>query len=292
MPELVWAGYGKYRGWAYYGSRSTRALVVPGDEWATKALRVVAAPESGKVDAVQCYDAGVMSAGPFQATAHYGVLQRLLAMLQRADFALFERHVGEVLWQRSWSAVWGASDSWDARGKYAFYSLDAPETPLKARADLQRILLGGSDGVQWTRGQTAHAKAWVLSLVALLREESLWPTVARECAWMLGRYMHPGAKPVLDRVEPEPGVLRAVYLQFAVNHPAGALRLLKGVVGHYDERPDLLPATPVNVTSSMLQRARTRNDDGNPFRIPDTFPARARVVEKMLPGEFDYWQPS
>lgn len=291
-PKLVWASYGKRSGWAHWGKNSALSLVVPGDEFATKAVRIAAAAEGGKIDAVQCYDTGIMSAGPLQGTARFGLLQRLLARMQRLDFPRFESYFGEIMYERSWVAVWGSTEAFDARGKFAFYSLDDPTTPLKSMAELERILLGGSDGRKWSRQQSGYAKAWMYPFVRILQDPVFLPCVANESAWIVQRYLHPKAKPILDRIEPTPGLLRATYLSFAINHPAGALRLLRETVKEYDDRPHLLPPTPENITASMLQGCRMRDMEGNPHRLPNTFPARANSLRKPLEAEFGFWQPS
>jgi len=291
-PRVTWASYGKRRGWAHWGERSALHLVVPGDEWMTKAVRVAAAAEGGKLDAVQCYDAGIMSAGPLQGTAAWGYLQRLLGRMQEHDFDRFANHVGEVLYQRSWSAIWEAPVGIFTRGGYAFFTLDHHsdrQDPNDTRPELQKILLGGSDGVTWSKEQLDHAEAWVRALVGLLRDPWFEPVVAEESAWILRRFLWSKAVPYLERFESAPGILRAAYLAFAINHPAGALRLLKGTVeGLCDEPLEGAPSpSPDGAVQYMLTAARARH-----YRTPNTFPARAKAIHTALAREFDYWAPT
>jgi len=291
-PRLTWASYGKRRGWAHWGEQSALRLVVPGDEWMTKAVRVAAAAEGGKLDAVQCYDAGIMSAGPLQGTAAWGYLQRLIGRMQAHDFERVADHIAEVMYERSWSAVWEAPVGVFTRGGYAFYTLDrdsALQDPSDTRPELCRILLGGSDGVTWSKEQSDHAKAWVRALVGLLRDPRFAPVVAEESAWILRRFLWSKAVPYLERVESEPGVLRAAYLAFAINHPAGALRLLKGSVdASFDPQfSEHLPPTAEGCVQYMLTAARARH-----YRTPNTFPARAKAIHTALAHEFDFWAPT
>lgn len=291
-PRVTWASYGKRRGWAHWGEQSALRLTVPGDEWMTKAVRVAAAAEGGKLDAVQCYDAGVMSAGPLQGTAAWGYLQRLIGRMQAHDFERVTDHLGEILYERSWSAIWEAPVGAFTRGGYAFYSLDHEtdrQDPNDTRPELCRILLGGSDGVTWNKEQSDHAKAWVRGLVGLLRDPTFAPVVADECAWILRRFLWSKAVPYLERVESVPGILRAAYLAFAINHPAGALRLLKGTVALlYDEPLERAPdPTPDGTVAAMLVAAQ-----GRQYRTPNTFPARAKAIHKALGREFDFWAPT
>jgi hypothetical protein len=291
-PKLVWTGYGGYKGWAHWGTQTAAKLEVPGDEWLTKAVRIAARAEGNRCDGCQCYDSGIMTIGPLQATAAFGYLQHFVGKLMRYDFQRFDYHVGEVMFERSRSTVWGATEGLFTRGGFAFYSIDKPaddQSPTDTRPELQRILLGGSDGKSWTRQQTERAAHWVRSFVSLLRDPTFEAAIAEECGWMLRRFLWSKAVPYLDQIESEPGLLRATYLAFAINHPAGALRLLKGSVEAMTDSKFAkhLPPTPENVAGFMLQSARQRE-----YRTPNTFPLRAKQIAKGLSVEFGYWEPS
>jgi len=279
-----WVSYEKRHGWMWAGEVGADRLVVAGDAWATRAVRLTAHAEGGRADMVQCYDAGVMSAGPLQATARFGLLQRLLARIQAVDFRRFEAVMGDVMYGRSAVAVWGSTPAWDARGAFAFFSLSDPTTPLKSRDELEQILLGGSDGTAWLQDQAAWARHWVESLAMLLRQDWVIPVVAEECAFALGRFVSPEAEAILGRVEPEPGVLRAVHASFAVNHPAAAMRVLAEAAKEAGEG-----AGPEAVVRSVLAIAGAPRELGNPCRVPSTFLDRAAVVGRQLGPIFGAW---
>jgi hypothetical protein len=175
--------------------------------------------EGGHVDMVQCYDAGIMTAGPLGFTALTGTLASLLALvpsnllIKYLGVLFEERHVGLQT-----DPAYGPAF---VRG---LYSMDV---------DMRReVFLGGSDGVTWTDNQKDIAYAWVRAFRDLLCDPAAHRATTKAASTVLRTYLTPTAKTLLAFVLPNPPsavALRraaACFLGYAVNNPKGADRLL------------------------------------------------------------------
>lgn len=203
-----------------------------GDFW-TMAVRVACAAEGGHVDMVQCYDAGILSAGPLGFTVAFDTLPKLLAEIARSTLA---QYLGDCFAER---AICLQSDP--AHGAPRFVRGLRP----LSKTELREVFLGGSNGITWTNEQKQIAFDWVVAFNALLADPSTHRATARASGKVLSSYVTPEAAQLLAFAgsnPPSPPMLRraaACFLSYAVNHPRGAGRLLKAAGGDADRMMEI-----------------------------------------------------
>lgn len=257
--EPKWQVYGSFEGWQWEGTVLPRVLV--GQSWGVKAVRVVAAAEGGKVDMVQCYDAGIMTAGPLGATARFGTLQ---AMLGAIPMHVLQQHLGDVFEEAG-------------VGLHVAPGVSAVLTrglrPVTDLAELQDVFFAGSDGRAWNGEQVDFAERWVRSLAALLQDPASHPGVTTASVNTLMRYVQP-AKEALgwSAMHPEPPTpegrkAAACWGAFAINNPTGAQRLLQAA-----------RARGALSAESLLSEAQAPG-------YPATFPQRVGRTRRALDAE-------
>lgn len=222
-----------------------------GDFW-TQATRVACTAEGGHVDMVQCYDAGIMSAGPLGFTAAFGTLAILLA---EQPSALLETCVGDLFAERCMGL---RTDP--ARGQPAFVRGVRQMT----HDELVEAFLGGSNGIEWTEDQRKLAHKWTVSLQVMLSQPASLRSTANAASKTLRTYLNAEAARLLAFTGQQPPSLlqlrRAAgcYLAYAVNNPRGALRLLKAA-GPDADRMLEIAARPGAWPETFAQRTgRTR----------------------------------
>jgi len=147
-----WVRYGNRHGWMWRGVVPARDLA--GATFLVQAARVTCIAEGGNVDMVQCYDAGIFSAGPLGATAAFGTLARLLADIPAN---LREQYLGELCEERC-------------------VGFDGTTFRLGLRAatpdDLRRVFLANGDKTTWgpTDPEAIIARRWVEAFAAMLAD--------------------------------------------------------------------------------------------------------------------------
>ena len=253
MSELrdpQWVQYGSRHGWMVTGVVPATNLA-GGDFWA-QAARVACMAEGGRVDMVQCYDAGIMSAGPLGFTAATGTLAALLAE-QPPD--LLEQCLGDLFAEKSMGlrADKAMGIPVFTRGLHAM-----------SKAELVDAFLGGSDGVTWTHEQQALAHKWAVSLQFLLERPASSRSTASATGKVLRTYLSNDAANLLAFTAGQPPSrteLRraaACFLAYAVNNPRGALKLLNAA-GPDADRMMAIAAHPGAWPETFSQRTgRTR----------------------------------
>lgn len=219
MSGPSWVRYGERHGWMLTGSVPASKLA-GADFWA-QAVRVACIAEGGHVDMVQCYDAGIMSAGPLGFTAAFGTLAALLAAMPPAK--LVERlgglFAGQCMGLRTDPAL----------GPPAFVRGLVPMTA----DELRGVFLGGSDGVTWDEDQKEVARLWTVALGDLLADPATFRSTSSAATKTLRSYLGAEAAQLLAFSGSNPPTLTALrraaacFLSYAVNNPRGALRLLK-----------------------------------------------------------------
>lgn len=249
-----WTTYGKMSGWVEWGARPVKEL--GGKDYWSKATRVCCAAEGGKIDMVQCYDGGIMTAGPLGATAKFGYLQLLLGKALEHGGTKFIDHMHRAMYPMEGTIsfvvrVPGLDERYVMRSAYR------PEADATSDMALRDIFLAGSDSITWSLEQKAVALRWVECLTNLLRDHDFDPVVLKVSEKMLR-----GFAGGLPNFMSQPVELSIAFLAFAINHPAGAKRLIN------DANFDL---------DAMLRMAKLRSD-----RWPTTFIVRAPKIEKAL----------
>lgn len=266
-----WTKYGKLSGWVEWGKRDAAKL--PGVDFWSRAVRVAAAAEGGKVDMVQCYDAGIMTAGPLGATARFGWLQRLLAKCLESDAQRFIETMQPAMFPTDGLISVVLPDPKVPTG-YSMRSCEAVEHVATTDAALRSIFLGGSDGMKWDDEQKLVARRWVECL-AMLLSGPFDAVVVDECRHALMRF----AKPAENLLEFDAAgyttqqQLGACFLAYAVNNPNGALRMLKAVLRTMSDRH-------AGAASQMLALAAS-GEYG-----PATFKERTARTRAALKREF------
>lgn len=265
--KLAWTGYGGYLGWAHYGTRKASELL-PGEDFWSKAVRVAASAEGGKVDAVQCYDSGIMTAGPLQATAKFHYLQHLLATCYNADNEGFVKCMIPAMYTDNADPIYPLLPNPKVPGGWSICLPDG--TPAITNAQLQKVFLGGSNGRAWSSPQKAHAKQWVECLTELL--QCFDAEVAIHSGWLLRRFFSEKARQQiagLELDEVERDRLTACHLAYSINNPASAQRILSSVVTQKAPRP--------NHAAYLAIAGVSR---------PDTFPKRVAATRARILAEW------
>lgn len=225
-----WVRYGNRHGWQITGNVPAAALRVgSGDDFWTKALRVACAAEGGHADAVQCYDAGVMTAGPLGCTATSGTLADLLAEIPEAAREYF---IGRLLREQCAELV--VRFEGDRNRSYLRRTIGPDGASLNA-VECRSVFLGGSDGVAWSDEQKQLALDWTNALHAMLRAPDVGDCVVGASARILRSYMPFRAAGRFGFVvgQPPASAVRreaaACFLAFAINNPVGAVELIDKV---------------------------------------------------------------
>jgi hypothetical protein len=215
-----WVKYGERHGWLITGALPANRLS-GGDFW-SQASRVACAAEGGQVDMVQCYDAGIMTAGPLGFTAATETLPKLFAEMPRPVLA---HHLGD-----RFAAHGIGLQSNPAHGVPRLVRGLRPLSLIEQR----EVFLGGSNGIEWTEEQQRIAFDWVVAINALLTDPATLRATAQAAGKLLSGYVAQEAATLLGFASPysppsQTGLRRAAacYLAYAINHPRGALRLLK-----------------------------------------------------------------
>lgn len=207
-----WVKYGTRSGWMELGS--VPASAIGGIDFWSKVLRVVCAAEGGHVDMVQCYDLGIMSAGPIGATAQSGALAQLLNLI---PFEIRQAKLGALFEQ----AGLGLSEKGFTKG-----------IGPASHEDLKKAFLGGSDGWAWKESEKQVALAWVNALSSALRDPTSLRCIGKIAIPVLKPYVSALAERVFGMdglfIAESPVIKRAIatWVSFSVNHPTGANRLL------------------------------------------------------------------
>lgn len=269
MPKLIWAGYGGFSGWAHWGTRRAAELL-PGDDFWARAARVAAAAEGGRVDAVQCYDSAIMTAGPLQGTAAFHYLQHLLGNCWGYDPEGFIACMTPAMFDGNADPVVEVRQEPRSPSGWALFYPGRDE-PLLSAQQLRAVFLGGSDGRTWTQPQRDHARRWVECLVELLGDHGGFDhVVVQHSGWLLRRFLDPLSRTQLAGLavsERARERLTACHLAYAINNPTGARRLLGAT---------LAARTPSAETYLGLARSAR----------PDTFPKRVASTRARLDAEW------
>jgi len=213
----MWVKYGDRRGWQWPGV--VPAKQIAGMTFWAKAARVACAAEGGQLDMVQCYDRGIMSVGPFGATAAFGALGDFLSEIPRN---ILVQYLGE-LFRRTCLSL---------NGTVLMRGL-SPAT----LEELNYAFRGGADDTTWEESFASASLAleWVRAFAAMLADTASHRGVGMACSKLLSTiYMTPAAGELLGmRPSSTPPASAAAqraaacFLSFAVNHPQGAMRLLR-----------------------------------------------------------------
>lgn len=253
MSAPSWVRYGDLHGWLHRGSIPAKELV--GATFWVQAARVACAAEGGNLDAVQCYDPGVFTVGPFRATAASGALALFLADIPSS---ILLAHLGPLC------------------ERYGLgFSAGEREFKIGLRTatvdDLRRVFLGGADLVAWSADspEAQRALAWVEAFASMLADPSarrgIGAATAKQVMAELGDEGAAvfGVGPGYEVAVPMRRAC-ACYLAFAMSHPKGAARLLR-MAG-----PD---------ADKMLDAAN------KPGPWPDIFPQRVGRTRAALDAE-------
>jgi hypothetical protein len=262
---IKWTTYGNYSGWVNWGSRASTQL--KGTDFWAKAVRVVCDAEGGKVDMVQCYDAGIMTAGPLGATAKFGYLQRLLGKCLEYDGQRFIDIMHPAMYPLDGTISFVVPDERAPQG-YALRSAYNPSEPALTDKALRDIFLGGSDGKTWDGQAREDALRWIQALSELLGGE-FDCVVLDECREVVKRFAEPMRVFVSGKAA-MPGEVQAVFVAYAVNNPAAAMKMLKRC---YESK---------QLVQTMLLMAE--HDAG----LPNTFAQRTPAVRSALQREFGW----
>lgn len=271
--KILWQTYGEFSGWQWEGVVPARVLV--GETWEQKALRVVTAAEGGMVDMVQCYDAGIMTAGPLGATARFGTLQALLGFMPRERL---QGHLGALFEE----AGVGLHTSHAPGGVQATFTKGL--RPITEERELRELFMAGSDGKAWNGEQVDYAEQWVRGLAALLADSAAVGAISTASVATLRTYLaparsalgwtpvFPGANELLPPTDPAVRRFAAAWIAFAVNHPRGARRMLDALGGR---------AHPHLPAEALLREAQKGPAGG----YPATFPQRVNRTLRALDAE-------
>lgn len=251
MSGPSWVRYGDRHGWMAHGGVPAKALA--GATFWTQAARVTCIAEGGCVDMVQCYDAGIFTAGPLGATAAFGTLGKLLVDVPPN---LREQHLGEMCEERCLG-----------------YDGNTFRIGLRVATadDLRRVFTGNADLRAWGREdpEAVIARRWVEAWGALLADPAALRGIGVACGRMLQAYLPATAATKLGfsvSVNPSASARRATatFLSFSINNPKGALRVLDAAGADADR---------------MLDAA------SRPGAWPDTFPQRVARTRAALAAE-------
>ncbi len=248
-----WVKYGDRHGWLWRGVVGSRALM-GGDFWA-QAVRVTCAAEGGNVDMVQCYDAGIMTAGPLGATAAFGSLAKLVAEIPSE---LRDRYLGDL---------------------FHFADLGLREAPSAGftkgirsatEAELVDAFLAGGDQHTWTADMlsASQARDWVVAFAALLADPAAMRSISSaSCKTLMGFLTSDaskilGAGAILGSTCAGSSIASrratAAFLAFAVNNPKGALAVLRAAGCDADRILDVASGAGAWPSTFPQRVARTR----------------------------------
>ena len=213
-----WVTYGVRHGWMWRGTIPAKEL--QGASFAVQATRVACTAEGGCIDAVQCYDTGIMTAGPIGATAMFGALARLLAEIAAP---VRERHLGALCESRHLGLREGANPAFTVGLRTA------------TKDELRKAFLGDSDQAHWERedAEAQLALEWTVALAELMGDLEARRAIATASAKTILGYLAPAAAKILGcdatAISERPAVRRAIacHLAFAINNPRGALAVLQ-----------------------------------------------------------------
>lgn len=212
----AWVRYGNDHGWLHRGSIPAKELI--GATFWAQAARVACAAEGGNLDMVQCYDAGVFTAGPLGATIASGALARFLADI---PMNLLVTHLGALA--ERYGLGFCASDR--------EFKIGLRTATIE---DLRRVFVGGSTFYAWhpTDPAALQAREWVEAFAALLADPAARRGIGIASAQVVAGYLDSAASSIFNATrvgEIMPASMRrpaACYLAFAINNPRGAARLL------------------------------------------------------------------
>lgn len=257
MIAPSWVRYGSLHGWMWRGAIPAKELVGAGF-WA-QAARVACSAEGGSVDMVQCYDAGIFTAGPLGMTARFGTLAKLVAEVP-SNVRL--KYLGPLAELRGLGLREGPGAVFTVGLRTA--------TP----ADFERVFLGGADLSAWAEAdeEAQLAREWVVAFAEMLTDPAARRGVTTVSANMLKSYLAPEAAKLFgfgpvgapEPVKPDAKRAMACHLAFAINNPKGALKVLQ-IAG-----PD---------ADRILDAA------GQPGAWPSTFPQRVARTRAALATE-------
>lgn len=252
MIAPSWVRYptaqGTRMGWRWTGTVPARDLL--GATFWAQAARVACVSEGGMLDSVQCYDAGIFTAGPLGATALTGTLGSFLADIPGPTLAA---HLGPLGEQHGLGFCAG-----ERAFKIGFRTATAD--------DLRRVFLGNGDQLVWkdADAQALQARAWVVAFASLLSDPIARRGIGIAAARLIREYLGSAGQPVFmpgGAFEVPRHMQRACacYLAFAINNPKGAARLLSIAGADADKMLDVAsaPGPWPNVFASRVGRTRT-----------------------------------
>jgi hypothetical protein len=238
-------------------------------------IAVITAVESGHYDAVNCYDAGILSSG-------------LVQWIEAGQYSV-SAMLGEVYKERGSEAVLqvlkpaldlaGATFLPNGSGRFRFFFKGHDGSPQDEvdTIDKQRMLFtGGSDEKgTWTERTKLLAKTWAACIATLWQDPENQAIQRSYTASQLSKFVRPAAHQVfltMNMAGTDSKILEAAYaayLSFAVNNPVRAEKHLNIAD---DESGEVYDEAWLNVMLSELTY-------GPNIAI---YPARYRAIKPVL----------
>lgn len=238
--DIGWGGYEQHRGPFY---RGTCPFVLPDKPTQEdRIMAVITACEGGHYDAINMYDAGILSSG-------------LIQWIEAGQFSV-SGMLGAVYNARGKEAMQplkAATELSDAiftkserTGKFRFFFLDGNKFPFNevdTTIEQRMLFTGGSDEEDsWTAENKVRAKTWAAGVAEIWKDPENQAIQRKFTADRLSQFVRPAAHQVflnMNATGTEPWILEAAYaayLSFAVNNPTRAEKhLLKVESGQYGE---------------------------------------------------------
>jgi hypothetical protein len=211
--EVRWAKYKKFEGPMYPGK--IPYSVPPNPDFGDKCVRIVAAAEGGKYDAVNMYDSCILTVGIVQACGRLHELSRMLGACSAGLGAIRK-------------VLSGLPVPLDFRqngsGSWKFFFLDG-RGEVDTDDKMRTAFLGGSSGEvgQWSDSQKSHARA-VAAAFAEMWEDPVLKDGQREYVKpRLNAFVMAGTRAALwtdPGTDGWSGALKASVMSFSVNIPA------------------------------------------------------------------------
>jgi len=233
VSQVKWSAYAGSEGPVYYGSKSFKIPENP--TFLHKCMAIVSAVE-GHIDAVNMYDSGIVSVGTVQWIERGA--SSVSDMIGKVADACGPYYVNTVL-----APALKLSDAVfkkNAQGKWRFFmKRDGKEIEVNTVATQQQCFLScdGKKG-SWKPENVLHAKTWCAAIASLWDSDiACQAQIDFSAGRLLPWFVTPNAKKILF-VDPDEtgwkGLLKAIYIQYAVNIPAVADRNL--VIGDRESK--------------------------------------------------------
>lgn len=225
--EIKWSSYGNYEGPFFRGSRRYELPNRPDD--VDRYIAVTTAVESGRYDAINMYDSGIVSVGQIQwIESNQRTVTKLIGCIADENgLDLVNDHLAPALAESNASFT-------KSNGLWTFAFNDSRGDVRSNGASRELFLSCSGVKGSWSGAARYHAKLWASCLANLLATDGARRTQNTFTRDRMHWFVLPEARMELFRdrslITDEGGdwgaAVRAAYVSFAVNRPSTALNQL------------------------------------------------------------------